>query len=87
MISTLLKWKWIYLAVAFASILFGIIVAISLPKKYTAKVMLAPESNNGSNSLGNLSNIASSFGVNVNGNSLMPLRHSSIRTLSFQLIL
>lgn len=69
MISTLLKWKWIYLAVAFASILLGIIVAISLPKKYTAKVMLAPESNNGSNSLGNLSNIASSFGVNVNGNS------------------
>jgi LPS O-antigen subunit length determinant protein (WzzB/FepE family) len=47
-------------------IILGIIVAFSIPKTYQTSVILAPELNAGSNTVGNLSDLASMVGVNLN---------------------
>lgn len=52
--------------VGVASVL-GILIAFTTPKTYTASVIMAPEFSGGS-SLSNLSDIASSFGVNLGSN-------------------
>jgi len=58
--------KKTYLIVAAVSFLIGTIIAFSIPKSYTTKVMLAPESNSEGGALGSLAGLASSFGVNMN---------------------
>jgi len=52
--------KWCGVAV-----LVGLVVAFSIPKEYTATVTLAPESAQGSSSLGGLSVLAGMAGINV----------------------
>lgn len=55
-----------YAIVFGVSLVLGIIVSFSLPKSYTAKVMLAPETST-ENALGGLSSMASLVGLNING--------------------
>lgn len=46
---------------------FGVIIALSIPKTYTAEVLLAPELSSGGLGLSeNLADMASSFGINLN---------------------
>lgn len=52
------------------AIIIGVIVALNQPKSYTSQVMLAPEiSAGGVNLPGNLSDIASNFGIDLNNKS------------------
>ena len=51
--------KWCGIAVVVA-----LVVAFSIPKEYTATVMLAPEVENGSRSMGSLSALAGMAGLN-----------------------
>lgn len=55
-----------YLIVVVASAVLGLIVAFSIPKTYTTKIMLAPESSSDSK-LGSLSSMASLVGMNLGG--------------------
>ena len=55
--------KWCGVAV-----LVGLVVAFSIPKEYTATVTLAPESEQGSASLGGLSALAGMAGINLHNN-------------------
>lgn len=61
--------RWRYLArFAVGGAVIGIIVAFSIPKTYCSSVLLAPEFSSGTASLsGSLSELASSFGVNIGG--------------------
>ena len=52
--------KWCGIAVVVA-----LVVAFSIPKEYTATVMLAPEVENGSRSMGSLSALAGMAGINM----------------------
>ncbi len=65
----LLKQKRIFGITIGIAILIGIIVAFSIPKTYDTEVILAPEINTGNGLSGNLSDLASMVGVNLNGNS------------------
>jgi uncharacterized protein involved in exopolysaccharide biosynthesis len=69
LLTTILK-RWRYLArFAVAGGFIGIIVAFSIPKEFASTVILAPEFSSGLSGLsGSLSDLASSFGVNI-GNS------------------
>ena len=58
--------KKTYGIITLIALVFGIIVVISIPKQYTAKVMLSPETNNDMSKLGGLGSIASSMGLNMN---------------------
>ena len=58
--------KKTYGIITLIALVFGIIVVISIPKQYTAKVMLSPETNNDISKLGGLGSIASSMGLNMN---------------------
>ena len=60
--------KKTYGIITLIALVFGIIVVISIPKQYTAKVMLSPETNNDMSKLGGLGSIASSMGLNMNSN-------------------
>ena len=66
LLASMVRHKLQYAIVLSVSFALGIIVSFSLPKSYTAKVMLAPETSTG-NSLGGLSSLASLAGVNMNG--------------------
>ena len=58
--------KKTYGIITLIALVFGIIVVTSIPKQYTAKVMLSPETNNDMSKLGGLGSIASSMGLNMN---------------------
>lgn len=47
----------------------GLVVAFSIPKEYTTNVTIAPESTNGSRSMGGLSALAGMAGINLNAGS------------------
>lgn len=49
------------------ALIVALVVAFSIPKEYTAAVMLAPEVEGGSRSLGGLSALAGMAGINVGG--------------------
>jgi uncharacterized protein involved in exopolysaccharide biosynthesis len=66
LLASMIYHKRQYVIVIGVSIIVGLIVSFSLPKSYTTKVMLAPETNT-ENTLGGLSSMASLVGVNVNG--------------------
>lgn len=57
-----------YLIVLCVSFLVGIIVSFSIPKSYTTKIMLAPETSTNSLLGGNLSTLTSLVGMNMSGN-------------------
>lgn len=59
-------WK-LYLACIALSVFLGWIIGKNIPETYTAKVQLAPESNNDASKFGSLSGIASQFGVDMQG--------------------
>lgn len=61
---------WRYLArFAIIGVVFGLIVAFSIPKEYGSNVVLAPEFSSGMSGLSNnLSDLASSFGVDLGSN-------------------
>ena len=50
----------------FLSIVFSVVLNIILPKKYVAEMSITQSSPNLSSGLGNVSSIASSFGINLN---------------------
>lgn len=50
------------------ALLVGLVVAFSIPKEYTTKVTLAPESSSGKSSLGSMGALAAMAGINI-GNS------------------
>lgn len=62
--SVLREWKTLFkFCVVFGFL--GIIVALCVKKTYTASVILAPETSTGSAKIGDISGLASSFGVNL----------------------
>lgn len=64
-IKLILQKKRLFAIVGMISLAIGIIISLSIPKQYTAKVMLAPETSQSSSQLGNLSSLASSLGINT----------------------
>lgn len=50
---------------ALATAIIGVVFALCQTKEYSASVLLAPESSSGENMLGGMSELASSFGVNL----------------------
>ena len=59
-----------YVITFFSSVVLGLIVGFSVPKTYTTKVMLAPESSSESALGGSLSSLTSLVGINMNGMSV-----------------
>ena len=58
--------KLIYIATGSIAVVLGVIVAFSIPPKYTSQVILAPELESaGANLSQNISNIASLAGINL----------------------
>lgn len=57
--------KRLYLITSLIALVFGLVVSFSLPKTYKTKVMLSPETNSGSKSLGNLGAISSMLGSSL----------------------
>lgn len=67
MFKKMLKHIKLYILVLFITSSFGLIVAFSIPKIYSSKVVLAPEMGNGSSqSGGGLASLASMAGINLN---------------------
>ncbi len=66
LLASMMRHKRQYAIVLSVSLALGLIVSFSLPKSYTAKVMLAPETST-ENALGGLSSMASLVGINMNG--------------------
>ena len=57
-----------YLVVFIVCLLLGVVVSFSIPKSYTTKVMLAPETSSETSGLsGNLASVASMVGMNMSG--------------------
>ena len=62
------KYKKLYLKTLGIAFVLAIIIGFSIPKTYNCKILLAPETGGGS-SMGGLSSLASTFGVNLGGGS------------------
>lgn len=69
MLSMARQHKKKYLIVVCVSFLVGAIISFSIPKSYTTKIMLAPETSTNSLLGGNLSTLSSLVGMNMSGNS------------------
>jgi len=68
LLKVLIKnWKYL-MRYAAAGAVGGIIAAFSIPKVFSSSVILAPEFSSGATLSGSLSDLASSFGVNLSGN-------------------
>ena len=68
-LAVLRDWKTLAIFASTAALIV-IIVAFSTPRTYTAQVMLAPELSSGGIGLSsNMSDLASTFGINMNKNS------------------
>ena len=65
-IKTHRKLYYIVLPVTFV---IACVIAVSIPRYYTCKILLAPESGGGTSSMGAIASLASSFGVNIGGSS------------------
>ena len=59
------KYKKLYYKTLGAAFVLAVIIGFSLPKTYTCKILLAPETGGGSSSLSGLASLASSFGVSI----------------------
>ena len=67
--TIVLKQKMFLLRFAIAGLIVGVVVALSIPKTFSASVSLAPEFTSGTFGLSNsISDLASSFGINLDGN-------------------
>lgn len=58
--------KNLYIITSLIALVFGLVISFSIPKTYKTKVMLSPEINNGSRSLGNIGALSSMLGSNLN---------------------
>lgn len=58
------KWR-IYAIGIVASLIFGLLISSGIPKTYTSKIQLAPESSNELSKLGIMGSLASQMGVDV----------------------
>ena len=65
LISNILKKKRSYIRLIIASIFLGIAINFILPKKYIAEMSITQSSSGVSGALGGVSNLASSFGINL----------------------
>ena len=63
------KYKKLYYKTLGIAFVVALIIGYSLPNTYNCQILLAPESGGGSSSLGGLTSLASSFGVNIGGGS------------------
>lgn len=64
-ISTVLKeWKLLF-KVCFVAGVIGVVVALSLQRRYTTTVLMAPEVSNASSSLGSLGSMGAMLGLNI----------------------
>lgn len=74
LVSVLWQGKWLILAVTSVLTIAALVLALSLPNKYTASVLLAPSASAGSDALGGLAGqfggLASLAGINVKDNSI-----------------
>ena len=77
------KWKFI-LVVTFCFSVFGIIIALSTVREYTAEVVVAPEASGSSMISSSVSSLASMMGVNIgmseSGDALYPTLYPDILT-------
>lgn len=64
-IELLLKDKRSVIIYCLAGAVIGLVIAFSIPRIYKTKVMLAPESSNGSSLISNMSSLASMVGVDM----------------------
>lgn len=64
-IKTIRDHKRLYLITSLIALVFGLVVSFSIPKTYKTKIMLSPETNNGTRSLGNLGAISSVLGSSL----------------------
>jgi uncharacterized protein involved in exopolysaccharide biosynthesis len=69
-IKILLKKKRTFAVTSAIGLIVGVIIAFSLPKTYKTEVILAPEINSSNGLSGNLSDLASMVGVNLNSNNV-----------------
>ena len=70
-IHVLKEWKTLMMFIV-ASAILGVIAALCTPREYTSEVVLAPElSSGGIGMTGNLSDLASSFGIDIGKKSSM----------------
>ena len=67
MLNDVLKHKWLYAIILPCAFILAFAYTKGQPDFYTCTVTLAPEMKSNSSSVGGLGNIASSFGLNVNG--------------------
>lgn len=69
-ILSIIKVLWnarkLYVKICAIAFILGTIIAFSIPKTYKAETVLAPELSSGMNLSGNLSDIASMVGINLN---------------------
>lgn len=65
LIKLILNTWYVYAILFFASIIIGYLIGHNIPKTYTSKVQLAPETNNDLSKFGSLSGLASQFGVDM----------------------
>ena len=65
LINNILKKKGSYIRLVIASIFLAIIINFILPKKYIAEMSITQSSSGLSGTLGGVSNLASSFGINL----------------------
>lgn len=63
------KYKRLYYKTLGIAFVVALIIGFSLPKTYSCKILLAPETGGGSSNLGGLASLASSFGFSVGGGS------------------
>lgn len=59
------KHRKLYLKVLPVAFVLACLIAISIPRYYNCKILLAPESGGGTSSMGALASLASSLGVNI----------------------
>lgn len=75
------KWKFIFL-LSFCFGIFGMIIALSTPRSYTAEVVVAPEASGSSSSVSGISSLASmvgiDFGMGDGGDAIYPLLYPEI---------
>lgn len=74
LISVLWQGKWLIITITSALTIAAVVLALSLPNKYTSSVLLTPSASAGSDALGGLARqlggLASLAGINVKDNSI-----------------
>ncbi|NVK49915.1 MAG: LPS O-antigen length regulator [Cyclobacteriaceae bacterium] len=90
LLSEIVENKWKLVLVNLLAIIMGVLLILFLPKKYEAEVILAPVSQGGSGSLGNLANqfggLASLAGISLGGGENDKALHAQTILVSWDFI-